>query len=112
MKIHVRALICILGVSAPAWTFAAQQATVDARWQKHEINVTYVGFASSYSCVGLEDKFKVLWRLAGARPDGHVRVVCTSAVHCANSKRAIANSLMFSRGGFCRSLRRATSTVA
>jgi hypothetical protein len=39
-----------------------------------------MGFTSSYSCGGLEDKFKVLLRLAGARPDGHVRVVCTSAV--------------------------------
>jgi hypothetical protein len=80
MKIRVRALICILGVSAAAWTFAAQQATLDASWQKHEIHFTYMGFTSSYSCDGLEHKVKVLLRLAGARTDGNVRVVCTSAV--------------------------------
>ena len=80
MKFFVRATVCVLGVSAAAWAFAAQQPTVDASWQKHDVNFTYMGFTSSYSCDGLEHKIKVLLRLAGARPDGNVRVVCTSAV--------------------------------
>jgi hypothetical protein len=80
MKFLVQAVVCVLGVSAVAWAFAAQQPTFDASWHKHEVNFTFTGFTSNYSCDGLEDKLKLLLRLAGAGPDGDVRVPCTSQV--------------------------------
>jgi hypothetical protein len=80
LKFFVQAVVCVLGASATAWAIAAQQPTFDASWHKHEVNFTYMDFTSNYSCDGLEDKLKLLLRLAGARPDGDVRVPCTSPV--------------------------------
>ncbi len=45
---------------------------VVAYWQKHEIEFTYMGFTTSYSCDGLRDKMKLLLRASGARPDFRV----------------------------------------
>lgn len=78
MKLLVRAAACVLCMSSAAFATAAPQSTVDASWQKHEINFAYMGFTSYYSCDGLEYKLKLLLRLAGARPDAKVRVACTS----------------------------------
>jgi hypothetical protein len=69
-----------LGVSAAAGTIAAQQPTLDASWHKQELEFTYTGFTSNYTCDGLKNKLKLLLRLAGARPDAEVRVPCTSPV--------------------------------
>lgn len=80
MNIHVRAVVCAVGIAAAAGAYAAQQPMVDASWQRHELDFTYTGFTSKYSCEGLEQKLKLLLKLAGARPDGDVRVVCTSAI--------------------------------
>jgi hypothetical protein len=78
LKFLVQAVVCVLGVSAAAWAIAAQQPTVDASWHKQELQFTYTGFTTNYTCDGLQGKLKLLLRLAGARPDADVRVPCTS----------------------------------
>ena len=78
MKFLVQAMVCVLAAAAAAGASAAQQLPFDASWQKRELNFTYTGFTSNYSCDGLRDKLKLLLRLAGARPDSDVRVPCTS----------------------------------
>jgi len=78
MKFLVRAAACILCILPAAFASAAPNSTIEARWQKHEINFAYMGFTSYYSCDGLEGKLKLLLRLAGARADAKVRVACTS----------------------------------
>ncbi len=80
MKILMRAAACLLGVCTGALACAAPQSAVYATWHKHEINFTYMGFTSYYSCDGIESRLKLLLRLAGARPDAKVRVACTSPV--------------------------------
>jgi hypothetical protein len=42
---------------------------VVAHWQKHEIEFTYMGFTTRYSCDGLRDKMRLLLKASGARPD-------------------------------------------
>jgi len=43
-------------------------AEVAAAWQRHEIEFTYMGFTTRYSCEGLRDKLRVLLKASGARP--------------------------------------------
>lgn len=51
---------------------------VVASWNKHEIEFTYMGFTTRYSCDGLRDKMKLLLKNAGARPDFKVMTrACT-----------------------------------
>ena len=78
MKFLVQAVVCVLGVSSAALAIAAQQPAVDASWHKQEVQFTYTGFTTNYTCDGLRGKLKLLLRLAGARPDADVRVPCTS----------------------------------
>ena len=80
MKLSLWAAACLCGVAAAGLARAAPLANVDANWQKHEINFTYMGITSYYSCDGIESKLRLLLRLAGARPDAKVRVACTSPV--------------------------------
>ena len=60
-----------LALAAPA---GAAEADVLAAWKRHEIDFTYMGFTTRYSCEGLRDKMRVLLRAAGARPDFDVSV--------------------------------------
>jgi len=60
------ALACGTLAAAPA---VAESADIAANWQRHDIEFTYMGFTTRYSCDGLRDKMKVLLRHAGARPD-------------------------------------------
>lgn len=58
--------------AAPLAARAAEPAPVEAVWQQHEMDFTYMGFTSLYSCDGLEDKLKRLLIAAGARRDAKV----------------------------------------
>lgn len=58
--------------AAPAVAAAAEPVPVQAVWQQHEVNFTYMGFTSLYSCDGLEDKLERLLKAAGARDDARV----------------------------------------
>ena len=41
---------------------------VAAAWKKHELDFTYMGFTTRYSCEGLRFKMRVLLEASGARP--------------------------------------------
>lgn len=47
----------------------AGQAQVAAAWKRHEIEFTYMGFTTRYSCEGLRSKLRLLLQASGARPD-------------------------------------------
>jgi hypothetical protein len=47
---------------------AAAAQEVPAEWKKHELDFTYMGFTTRYSCEGLRDKMRVLLKASGARP--------------------------------------------
>lgn len=49
---------------------AAGAEPVPAVWQRHEVDFTYMGFTSLYSCDGLEDKLERLLKAAGAGAGG------------------------------------------
>lgn len=41
---------------------------VSAAWKKHQIDFTYMGFTTRYSCEGLRSRMRVLLEASGARP--------------------------------------------
>jgi len=45
-------------------------------WQQHKYNFNYMGFTTTYSCDGLEDKLKLLLKLSGAGPGTQVVASC------------------------------------
>lgn len=69
----------VVAAAAAAWfpspplhaqsTADAQGATrVSAVWVEHELDFTYMGFTSYYSCDGLRDKLRWILKQIGARP--------------------------------------------
>jgi hypothetical protein len=56
--------LLLLAGQAPA----VQAGDLAATWQRHEIDFTYVGFTTRYSCEGLRDKLRVLLEASGAQP--------------------------------------------
>jgi len=56
------ATLLLVGMALPA---AGQE--LSAAWQQHEVDFTYVGFTTRYSCEGLRDKMRVLLEASGAR---------------------------------------------
>ena len=50
----------------------AVEPEVGAAWKRHEIEFTYMGFTTRYSCEGLRDKVRSLMSAGGARPDFEV----------------------------------------
>jgi hypothetical protein len=73
----VAALVALAGISAG---FAASAATpaepsgqaVTGAWQHHQVNFTYWGVTTLYSCDGLEDNIRALLLHLGARKDAKV----------------------------------------
>lgn len=47
----------------------ADAAPVNAVWVDHDVSFTYTGFTSHYSCDGIEDKIRYVFKQLGARPD-------------------------------------------
>lgn len=47
---------------------AAEGPPVNAVWVDHDLQFTYTGFTTHYSCNGLEDKVKYILKQLGARP--------------------------------------------
>jgi len=60
------AAACALMLALPSG--AADEGTVGI-WQKHEYTLHYMGFTTTYSCDGLEEKMRELLLWAGARSD-------------------------------------------
>jgi hypothetical protein len=48
---------------------SAAQGEVAAAWKRHEIEFTYMGFTTQYSCEGLRDKMRLLLAASGTRAD-------------------------------------------
>jgi len=75
------ALLCLAAVTGSAARAAtaappaadAATGTLPGTWRSHEIEFEYVGFTSTYSCDGLQEKLELLLRRLGARPDAVVR---------------------------------------
>lgn len=64
-------------------------------WSAHEIEFTFMGFTSTYSCDGLQSKLQALLRALGARQDAVVRTATCGRGFGAPEKFASA-SLRFS----------------
>jgi len=45
-------------------------------WQPHQFTFNFMGFTTTYSCEGLEDKLKLLLKMSGASPDMKVIAPC------------------------------------
>ncbi|HEX9208173.1 MAG TPA: hypothetical protein VF851_08050 [Steroidobacteraceae bacterium] len=75
--IAVVAMVALLAHGAQAAEqAAAPPQPVQAVWVEHELQFTYQGFTTHYSCTGLRDKVRWILREVGARPDLKVRVTC------------------------------------
>jgi hypothetical protein len=61
--------LVLAGLPLAAGAVSPDSREVVASWQKHEIEFTYMGFTTRYSCDGLRDKMKLLLKASGARPD-------------------------------------------
>jgi hypothetical protein len=63
---------------APACSHAGE-ADVQAAWKRHEIEFTYMGFTTRYSCEGLQGKVRLLLQASGARPGFAVTTLSCAA---------------------------------
>lgn len=66
-----RALIPVLALltATPAFADEALPAEVAAAWTMHQIDLTYMGFTTRYTCGGLKSKMRLLLRQVGVRDD-------------------------------------------
>jgi len=53
----------------PAVAGEQESDEVAAVWKRHEIDLVYMGFTTSYSCGGLKSKVRLLLKHIGVRPD-------------------------------------------
>jgi hypothetical protein len=58
-------LLGLVALMAPRHA-GAEEAEVLAAWKRHELQFTYMGFTTRYSCEGLRDKMRLLLEAAGA----------------------------------------------
>jgi hypothetical protein len=71
-------LFSLVSLPAAAGAVSPDGKEVAASWQRHEIEFTYMGFTTRYSCDGLRSKMKLLLKASGARPDFKVTTrACT-----------------------------------
>ena len=61
-------VLAMLG-AVPASGSEAGSDEVPAAWKRHEVDFTYMGFTTRYSCGGLNSKIKLLLKHLGARGD-------------------------------------------
>jgi hypothetical protein len=66
-----RAVIPTLALLAalPAFADESAPAEVPAAWTMHQIDLTYMGFTTRYTCGGLKSKMKLLLKQLGVRDD-------------------------------------------
>ena len=66
-----RAGILVLALLAALPVAAAEPGSdeVAAAWKKHEVDFSYMGFTTRYTCGGLKSKVKLLLTYVGVRPD-------------------------------------------
>jgi hypothetical protein len=69
MKSTKASIAFALATALVAMTVAAAERPVSAAWKRHDVEFSYMGFTTHYSCDGLRDKMKVLLQQAGVRKD-------------------------------------------
>jgi hypothetical protein len=69
--------LCVAAASADTGTSGSGEA---GGWQQHQYTFNFMGFTTTYSCNGLEDKLKVLLRVSGASDDRKVVAPCTRGI--------------------------------
>ena len=70
-RVGTPALVAALvaaSLCAPAWA-ATDEAGQSAVWTPRELQFTYMGFTTKYTCDGLRDRVKTMLLLLGARKD-------------------------------------------
>jgi hypothetical protein len=65
-------LLAAAMLAAASLASPAQAEAEPGTWQAHETELVYMGFTTTYSCDGLEEKLKLLLRQLGARSDAKV----------------------------------------
>jgi hypothetical protein len=74
---RARNLLLVLGVAMtapPAFAVNSVQSSQPAKWVNRDVNFTYQGFTTHYSCDGLRDSAKAILRALGANwPKNGVR---------------------------------------
>jgi hypothetical protein len=61
--------ILALLAAFPAFADESHPAEVPAAWTMHQIDLTYMGFTTRYTCGGLKSKMKLLLKQLGVRDD-------------------------------------------
>ena len=66
-----RAAVLTLALFAaiPAMAEEATPPEIPAAWTMHQIDLTYMGFTTRYTCGGLKSKMKLLLKTMGVRDD-------------------------------------------
>jgi hypothetical protein len=80
--------LAALGVA----TAAPSQQTVTGVWQHHQVNFTYYGLTSLYSCDGLETNIRRLLLHMGARDDAKVSALSCPRGPSVPSRNAIVQT--------------------
>jgi hypothetical protein len=98
-RVHVLAVLAALGALTLALPSFADEGPSAGIWQEHKYTLHFMGFTTTYSCDGLEEKVRDLLLWAGARGDAK-----SSAYGCARgygepSKFASAEVTFYSLTG-------------
>ncbi|MBP6515386.1 MAG: hypothetical protein KA224_09390 [Steroidobacteraceae bacterium] len=65
---NARTPIALLLLMSCVTSAVAAEQTVMGAWKRHEVELTYMGFTTRYSCDGLRDKAVLMLRQLGVRP--------------------------------------------
>ncbi len=90
------ALLCLAGMM-PVFALESSEEAVRAYWKEHEVDFTYKGFTTDYSCDGIRYKLRQLLAVMGAREDMKIRTgACFSATRLADVQPFVRVRLKFS----------------
>ena len=73
MSFRAGIVVCALLSAVPALASDSGLEEAAAAWKKHEVDLTYMGFTTRYTCSGLKSKVKLLLKHMGAREDFKIR---------------------------------------
>ena len=68
-------LVLVVAVTSPVLAEEEAAEPINAFWNEYELDFTYSGFRTFYSCTGLRDKVKYVLEQLGAREDLKVRAM-------------------------------------
>ena len=73
MSLRAGIVVCALLSAVPAFASDSGLEEAAAAWKKHEVDLTYMGFTTRYTCGGLKSKVRLLLKHMGAREDIKIR---------------------------------------